>query len=74
MHCNRRCGTCNRNEQRLVHRQQDAIDRITGLANDLATNMNGAIDRLNKSRGAPDHWLLSEYLMAERANRNRPRE
>jgi hypothetical protein len=30
--------------------QQAAIDRITGFANDLATNMNAAIDRLNKSK------------------------
>src|SRR5580704_12120272 len=33
--------------------QQDAIDRITGFANDLATNMNASIDRLNKSKSRP---------------------
>ena len=33
--------------------QQDAIDRITGLVNDLATNMNTTIDRLNKSKNRP---------------------
>jgi hypothetical protein len=33
--------------------QQDAIDRITALANDLATNMNSAIDHLNKNKTRP---------------------
>ena len=33
--------------------QQEAIDRITGFANDLATNMNATIDRLNKSKSRP---------------------
>jgi hypothetical protein len=43
--------------------QQEAIDRITGFANDLATNMNAAIDRLNKSKnpGTPPY---PEYLKA----------
>jgi hypothetical protein len=43
--------------------QQEAIDRITGFANDLATNMNAAIDRLNKSKNpiAPPY---PEYLRA----------
>jgi hypothetical protein len=44
--------------------QQDAIDRITGLANDLATNMNGAINRLNKSRERPTVGSYPEYLTA----------
>jgi len=44
--------------------QQDAIDRITGLANDLATNMNRAIDRLNKSRERPTVGSYPEYLTA----------
>jgi hypothetical protein len=42
--------------------QQDAIDRITGLANDLTTNMNGAIDRLNKSTRRPTAPPYTEYL------------
>src|SRR5580658_10188889 len=33
--------------------QQEAIDRVTGFANDLATNMNATIDRLNKSKSRP---------------------
>lgn len=33
--------------------QQDAIDRVTALANDLAANMNNAIDHLNKSKARP---------------------
>jgi hypothetical protein len=43
--------------------QQGAIDRITGLANDLATNMNAAIDRLNKSKN-PATPPYPEYLKA----------
>jgi hypothetical protein len=42
--------------------QQDAIDRITGYANDLATNMNAAIDRLNKSKSRPTAPPYPEYL------------
>ena len=44
--------------------QQEAIDRITGLANDLATNMNAAIDRLNKSKNRPTAPPYPEYLKA----------
>ncbi|MFY9802887.1 MAG: hypothetical protein WA211_01925 [Candidatus Acidiferrales bacterium] len=44
--------------------QQEAIDRITGLANDLATNMNAAIDRLNKSKSRPTAPPYPEYLKA----------
>ena len=44
--------------------QQDAIDRITGLANDLATNMNATIDRLNKSKDRPTAPPYPEYLKA----------
>jgi chromosome segregation ATPase len=44
--------------------QQDAIDRITGLANDLATNMNATIDRLNKSKSRPTAPPYPEYLKA----------
>jgi hypothetical protein len=44
--------------------QQDAIDRITGLANDLATNMNNAIDQLNKSKSTPTAPPYPEYLDA----------
>jgi hypothetical protein len=44
--------------------QQDAIDRITGFANDLATNMNAAIDRLNKSKNRPTSPPYPEYLKA----------
>jgi hypothetical protein len=44
--------------------QQDAIDRITGLANDLATNMNASIDRLNKSKSRPTAPPYPEYLKA----------
>jgi hypothetical protein len=42
--------------------QQDAIDRITGFANDLATNMNVAIDRLNKSKTRPTTPPYPAYL------------
>jgi hypothetical protein len=44
--------------------QQDAIDRISGFANDLATNMNAAIDRLNKSKSRPTAPPYPEYLKA----------
>ena len=44
--------------------QQDAIDRITGFANDLATNMNTTIDRLNKSKSRPTAPPYPEYLKA----------
>ena len=42
--------------------QQDAIDRITALTNDLATNMNGAIDHLNKNKTRPSSPPYPEYL------------
>jgi chromosome segregation ATPase len=42
--------------------QQEAIDRITGLANDLATNMNATIARLNKSKSRPTAPPYPEYL------------
>jgi hypothetical protein len=44
--------------------QQDAIDRITAMANDLATNMNTTIDRLNKSRNRPTAPPYPEFLKA----------
>jgi hypothetical protein len=44
--------------------QQDAIDRITGYANDLATNMNAALDRLSKSKSRPTTPPYPEYLKA----------
>lgn len=44
--------------------QQDAIDRITGLANDLATNMNATIDQLNKSKSRPTAAPYPDYLKA----------
>jgi lambda repressor-like predicted transcriptional regulator len=44
--------------------QQDAIDHITGFANDLATSMNAAIDRLNKSKSRPTAPPYPEYLKA----------
>ena len=42
--------------------QQDAIDRVTGLANDLAANMNAAIAQLNKSKARPTAPPYPEYL------------
>jgi hypothetical protein len=42
--------------------QQDAIDRITGFVNDLATNMNATIDRLDKSKSRPTTPPYPEYL------------
>ena len=44
--------------------QQDAIDRIAGYTNDLATNMNAAIDRMNKSKQRPTAPPYPEYLKA----------
>jgi hypothetical protein len=44
--------------------QQDAIDRVTALANDLATNMNAAIAQLNKSKTRPTAPPYPEYLKA----------
>jgi hypothetical protein len=44
--------------------QQEAIDRVTGLANDLATNMNASIERLNKSKSRPTTPPYPEYLKA----------
>jgi lambda repressor-like predicted transcriptional regulator len=44
--------------------QRDAIDRITTLANDLATNMNAAIAQLNKSKSRPTAPPYPEYLKA----------
>lgn len=42
--------------------QQDAIDRISALANDLANNMNAAIDHLNKNKTRPTTSPYPEYL------------
>jgi hypothetical protein len=42
--------------------QQDAIDRVTGLVNDLASNMNAAITQLNKSKARPTAPPYPEYL------------
>jgi hypothetical protein len=44
--------------------QQDAIDRVISLANDLAANMNAAIDQLNKSKTRPTASPYPEYLKA----------
>ena len=44
--------------------QQDAIDRVTSLANDLATNMNSTMDHLNKSKSRPIKAPYPEYLKA----------
>ena len=44
--------------------QQDAIDRVTSLANDLATNMNSAMEHLNKSKARPTKAPYPEYLKA----------
>jgi len=44
--------------------QQDAIDRVTSLANDLATNMNRAMDHLNKNKTRPTAPPYPEYLKA----------
>ena len=45
-------------------RQQEAIDRITGLANDLATNMNATLEQLNRSKNRPITSPYPEYLKA----------
>jgi hypothetical protein len=42
--------------------QQDAIDRITALANDLASNMNAAIAQLNKNKSRPIASPYPDYL------------
>jgi hypothetical protein len=42
--------------------QQEAIDRITALTNDLATNMNSAIEHLNKNKTRPSSAPYPEYL------------
>lgn len=44
--------------------QQEAIDRVTSLANDLATNMNTTISHLNNSKGKPLTSPYPEYLKA----------
>ena len=44
--------------------QQDAIDRVTSIANDLATNMNSAMDHLNKNKSRPTKAPYPEYLKA----------
>lgn len=44
--------------------QQEAIDRITALANDLAASMNATIARLNKSKSRPTAPPYPEYLKA----------
>jgi hypothetical protein len=44
--------------------QQDAIDRVTALANDLATSMNSTIDALNKSKSKPINPPYTEYVKA----------
>jgi len=44
--------------------QQDAIDRVAGLTNDLATNMNAAISQLNKSKSQPTAPPYPEYIKA----------
>src|SRR6201981_3476688 len=44
--------------------QQDAIDRVTSLANDLARNMNSAMDHLNKNKTRPTSSPYPEYLKA----------
>jgi hypothetical protein len=42
--------------------QQDAIDRVAGLTNDLATNMNAAIAQLSKSKSQPTAPPYPEYI------------
>jgi chromosome segregation ATPase len=44
--------------------QQDAIDRITSLVNDLARNMNNAMDHLHKNKTRPTASPYPEYLKA----------
>jgi hypothetical protein len=53
--------------------QQEAIDRITGLANDLATNMNPTIHRLNKSKFRPSPPPVSDGKFSNR-KRSRQRD
>jgi hypothetical protein len=45
-------------------RQQEAIDRITALANDLASNMNATLEHLNKSKNRPTASPYPEFLKA----------
>ena len=42
--------------------QQDAIDRITSLANDLANTMNATINQLNNGKSRPTAPPYPEYL------------
>ena len=44
--------------------QQEAIDRITALANDLASNMNTTIDHLKQTNGPPILPPYPAYLKA----------
>ena len=44
--------------------QQDAIDRVTSLVNDLAKNMNNAMEHLNKNKTRPTSSPYPEYLKA----------
>jgi len=44
--------------------QQDAIDRVAGLTNDLATNMNATIGQLNKSKSRPTAPPYPDYSKA----------
>jgi hypothetical protein len=44
--------------------QQEAIDRVSSLANDLATSMNSTIDQLNKSKSRPIASPYPEFLRA----------
>ena len=44
--------------------QQDAIDRIAGLTNDLATSMNATIAQLNKSKNQPTAPPYPDYVKA----------
>ena len=48
--------------------QQDAIDRVTSIANDLATNMNSAMDHLNKSKSRPTKASLPRIPEGKFAN------
>ena len=45
-------------------RQQDAIDRVTSLANELATNMSATIEHLNKSKARPTASPYPDFLKA----------
>jgi len=44
--------------------QQDAIDRVAGLTNDLATSMNATITQLNKSKNQPTAPPYPDYIKA----------